>query len=75
MPKYIATVGSTAYEQIKKDIIYGVLAPTTKLKLDAMKAQYSVSISTLRETLSRLASEGFVVAEEQRGNRKPSHTA
>lgn len=67
MSKYVGTVGSTAYEQIKKDIIFGVLAPQTKLKLDAMKSQYSTSISTLRETFSRLASEGFVVAEEQRG--------
>lgn len=67
MSKYVGTVGSTAFEQIKKDIIFGVLAPGTKLKLDAMKNQYSASISTLRETLSRLASEGFVVAAEQRG--------
>lgn len=67
MSKYSGTVGSSAYERIKKDIIFGVLTPRTKLKLDAMKAQYSVSISTLRETLTRLASEGFVVAEEQRG--------
>ena len=67
MSKYAATVGSAAYEQIKRDIIYGVLEPRTKLKLDGMKDQYEASISTLRETLSRLASEGFVVAEEQRG--------
>jgi len=67
MSKQVGTVGSTAYERIKKDIIFGVLAPRTKLKLDGMKTQYSASISTIRETLSRLASEGFVVAEEQRG--------
>lgn len=68
MSKHIATtVGSTAYEQIKKDIIFGVLAPDTKLKLSGMKTQYGASVSTVRETLSRLASEGFVVAEEQRG--------
>ncbi len=67
MSKYVATVGSAAYEQIKKDIIYGVLTPDTKLKLGAMKTTYSASVSTIRETLSRLASEGFVVAEEQRG--------
>ena len=32
-----------------------------------MKEDYGVSISTLREILNRLASEGFVVAEAQRG--------
>lgn len=67
MSKPLGTVGSTAYERIKKDIIFGVLKPHTKLKLGSMKTDYSVSISTLRETLSRLASDGFVVAEEQRG--------
>ena len=29
--------------------------------------QYSASVSTLRETLNRLASDGFVDAPEQRG--------
>jgi len=67
MSKYVATVGSTAYDQIKKDIIFGVLTPNTKLKLEKMKTRYSASVSTMRETLSRLASEGFVIAEEQRG--------
>ena len=38
-----------------------------KLKLDVMKSAYQASVPTLRETLNRLASEGFVVAEEQRG--------
>jgi len=67
MSKFIGTVGATAYEQIKRDIIFGVLVPNTKLKLGVMKTQYAASVSTIRETLSRLASEGFVVAEEQRG--------
>ncbi|MCP4089462.1 MAG: GntR family transcriptional regulator, partial [Gammaproteobacteria bacterium] len=52
---------------MRSDIIFGRLVPNTKLKLDNMKASYNASISTLRETLNRLASEGFVVAEEQRG--------
>ncbi|MFT6911538.1 MAG: DNA-binding GntR family transcriptional regulator [Paracoccaceae bacterium] len=62
-----ATVRSTTYERIKHDIIYGVLEPGLKLKLGALKDRYSASVSTLRETLNRLASEGFVVAAEQRG--------
>ena len=67
MTQYVSSVGSAAYEQIKRDIIFGKLEPQSKLKLGSMKIQYSASISTLRETLSRLASEGFVIAEEQRG--------
>ena len=61
------TVGTSTFEKIKKDIIFGELAPGVKLKLDTLKGRYSASVSTLRETLNRLASEGFVDAEEQRG--------
>lgn len=67
MNKQMNTVGSTTYEKIKHDIIFGQLSPGAKLKLEPLKAQYGASVSTLRETLSRLASEGFVSAEEQRG--------
>lgn len=61
------TVGSSTYQRIKRDIIFGTLAPASKLKLDTLREKYSVSMSTLRETLNPLASEGFVAAEEQRG--------
>jgi DNA-binding GntR family transcriptional regulator len=61
------TVGSSTYERIKHDIIFGELAPGAKLKLDGLRDLYSASVSTLRETLNRLASEGFVQAAEQRG--------
>lgn len=61
------TIGSATYQRIKRDIIFGALEPGSKLKLDALRERYSASLSTLRETLNRLASEGFVAAEEQRG--------
>lgn len=67
MLKQSSTVATSTYESIKHDIIFGRLKPGAKLKLDALKQQYSASVSTLRETLNRLASEGFVSAEEQRG--------
>lgn len=67
MPKQLNTVGSSTYENLKHDIIFGKLAPGSKLKLEALKTPYAASISTLRETLNRLASDGFVSAEEQRG--------
>ena len=62
-----STVGHSTYERIKHDIIFGKLAPGTKLKLDGLKTAYAASVSTLREALNRLASDGFVSAEEQRG--------
>ncbi len=67
MTKSLSTVGTTTYERIKHDIIFGGFTPGVKLKLGALKEYYGASVSTLRETLNRLASDGFVVAEEQRG--------
>ena len=67
MGKKHATVGSNTYEAIKHDIIFGQLTPGLKLKLGTLKNQYEASVSTLRESLGRLACEGFVVAQEQRG--------
>jgi len=61
------SAGDSGYQRIRSDIIFGVLTPSGRLRLDAMKEDYGVSISTLREILNRLASEGFVVAEGQRG--------
>ena len=67
MEKKNNTIGSLTYDLIKKDIIFGKLEQSSKLKLDNLKNIYNASLSTIRETLNRLASEGFVVAEEQRG--------
>src|SRR6201747_3054589 len=61
------SAGDSGYRRIRSDIIFGVLTPSGRLKLDSMKEDYGLSVSTLREILNRLASEGFVVAEGQRG--------
>jgi DNA-binding GntR family transcriptional regulator len=61
------TAGQKAYQRIRADILFGRLAPGAKLKLDSLKDQYAISISTLREVLNRLTSERLVVAESQRG--------
>ena len=66
MTSAATTVGSSVYLKIKSDIITGALKPGKKLKLDTLKVQYLASVSTLRETLNRLASDGFVEAPEQR---------
>ena len=52
--------------KIKNDIISGTLKASAKPILDTLKIQYEASVSTLRETLNRLSSEGFVKAPEQR---------
>lgn len=61
------TTGERAYRRIRNDILQGRLAPAEKLKLERLKEDYGVSVSTLREVLSRLSSEKLVVAEGQRG--------
>ena len=61
------TAGEKAYRRIRSDIVSGTLAPGYKLKLDSLKELYGVSISTLRELLNRLTSEGLIVAEGARG--------
>ena len=67
MGKILSTVGQSTFQTIKEDIIFGNLKPGLKLKLGVLKDQYSASVSILRETLNRLASEGFVEAKDQRG--------
>ena len=69
------TVGETAYQRIRADIVFGRIAPGEKLRLDRMKSTYGIGISTLRELLSRLAAEGLVIAEGQRGFEVPPVTA
>lgn len=61
------TAGESAYGRIRADIITGVLPPGMKLKLEVLRRGYGASVSTLRETLSRLVSEKLVLAEGQRG--------
>lgn len=69
-------VGESAYERLRNDIMQGQLAPGQKLKLNALRSEYSVSVNTLRETLMRLVSDGFVEVEGQKGFRvKPVSVA
>ncbi len=67
----IETIGESAYARIRVDIISGLLAPGQRLRLDKLRRTYGASVSTLREILSRLSSEGLVLAEGQRGFEVP----
>jgi len=63
----IETAGERVYRRLRNDVISGHLAPSEKLKLGRLRDDYGISISTLRELLNRLTSEGLVVAESARG--------
>lgn len=56
-----------AYGALRRDIINGVLAPGSKLRVEALKETYNIGASTLREALTRLVGEALVTSEEQRG--------
>lgn len=53
--------------RLRTDILDGRLSPGTKLHLDELKNVLGVSLSPLREGLSRLTAEGLVTVEDQRG--------
>jgi DNA-binding GntR family transcriptional regulator len=61
------TLTEAIYGRIRNDILLGVFQPGDKLKLESLRQRYDASVNTLRETLSRLVSDGLVANEGQRG--------
>ena len=57
----------SAYEQLRADLLACRLLPGSKLKIQELCTRYEVSLGAIREALSRLTSEGLVIAEPQRG--------
>lgn len=55
--------------QLRQSILHGELAPGEKLRAEHLAQQFGVSPTPLRETFMRLAGEGLVVLEPQRGAR------
>lgn len=58
---------SLAYQELKQDLLDGVHAPGVKLRIDQLCETYKVSPGAIREALSRLTSDGLVLAADQRG--------
>lgn len=63
------TLAVTAYENLRRDIRSGSLAPGQPLRTEWLKAHYQTGVSPLREALARLAAEHLVTAEGKRGFR------
>jgi GntR family carbon starvation induced transcriptional regulator len=61
------TIATAVYDQIRRDIITGVLAPGYKLGSTGLRERYNVGISPVREALNRLAAENLVCFEDQKG--------
>lgn len=68
-----AAVGETraahAFRRLREEIVSGRLPPGAPLRFDALRRSVGVSVTPLREALSLLVSEGFVVQEDRRGFR------
>lgn len=57
------------YQLIRADILACRRLPGQKIKISELSDRFSVSLGTVREGLSRLAAEGLLTAEPQRGFR------
>lgn len=57
----------TVFEALRADLIEGRLEPGERLKLPALVERFSVSMTVVREALTRLAEQRMVVAVPNRG--------
>lgn len=63
------TEASLLTDRLRREIVHGHVRPGAKLKLVPLARRYEVSRGPLREAASRLASEGLITIEDQRGFR------
>ena len=61
------SLSQTAWEALRADIISGKLAPDTRLRIAGLRSAYGIGASPLREALSRLVADGFVISVDRRG--------
>ena len=66
-----STATEAALRKLKQDIMSGVLAPDSQLKMRELKSRYGIGASPMREALAQLAAEGFVHQRAQKGFRVP----
>lgn len=62
-----ATRATSLYDQLRADLLGGVLEPGSKLAIEALAERYEASATPLREALNRLVADGLVERREQRG--------
>jgi DNA-binding GntR family transcriptional regulator len=69
-----ATRSSQAYEELRSLLMSGSIEPNTRLTEADLTRMFNVSRSTMRAVLARLAQEGYVTSEVNRGIRTRSFT-
>lgn len=76
MPKVTGqSMALMAYSRIREDILGGRFAADEKIKISDLVKSLDLSLGAVREALSRLGSEGLVVAETNKGYRVAKITA
>lgn len=63
------TLATSLVEQLRQEVLTGALLPGQPLRLDELRERYAVSLSPLREAVSRLGAEGLLQIEHQRSVR------
>ena len=63
------TDATVVAERLREEIVQGIVAPATKLKLAPLAERYGIGRGPLREAASKLAAEQLVVFEDHRGFR------
>jgi DNA-binding GntR family transcriptional regulator len=61
------TLSTEAYDQLRADVVSGRLPPGTKLTTKGVKERYGIGGSPMREALTRLAADGLLETEGQKG--------
>jgi DNA-binding GntR family transcriptional regulator len=61
------TKASTVYEELRADILCAALEPGAKLRIEFVCERYRARNTPVREALNRLAAEGLLQRQEQRG--------
>ena len=62
-----ATRATSLYDQLRTEVLAGVLEPGSKLGIEGLCERHATSQTPLREALNRLVADGLVERREQRG--------
>ncbi len=68
------TLAESAARRLRRDIVASTFPPSSRLQLRDLTTRYGVGATPLREALARLAAEGFVTLEGQKGFSVPPAT-
>jgi DNA-binding GntR family transcriptional regulator len=63
----VSSLTLNTYERLRSDVLNGRWVPGCKLGIEALREHYGTGATPVREALNRLAAEGWVQHQDQRG--------